>query len=121
MLTQLFKGVAPLLIDPEILAVMKKKADHGLGGPTRGIAILNDAGQLYRVIGADGPMEAMNVVEALRDDLGLFDRVGWSNDLLSDVDTLTGRKISTNWSAVLQVGRTPHPIPAVPRLDLKHI
>ena len=118
MLTQLFDGVTPLSIDQIILTTATENARDGYPGSTRGIAILNEEGVLYRVIGSQCPHEASDVVDALLK-LGFIDRVGFDNRKNVEIDTLTGKPINTLWSAVLQFGQAAHPLPPLPRLSLK--
>ena len=118
LLTQLFDGVTPLSIDQKILTTAAENARDGYPGNTRGIAILNNDGVLYRVIGCQSPYEASDVVDALIK-LGLTDRVGFDRENAVEIDTLTGKPIDTLWSAVLQVGSVAHPLPVLPRLSLE--
>lgn len=122
MLTQLFEGVNPLSIDEHIAAACRSNADENnfFPGGTKGIAILNTEGQLYRVIGAQGHGEASRMVDALTA-LGLLDRLGFDNATLRVTDTITGKPVDTRWSAVMQEGRTAHAIPALLQLNLQPV
>ena len=120
MLTQLFDAVTPLAIDQIILTTAAKNARDSYPGNTRGIAILNDDGVLYRVIGCQCPHEASDVVDALLK-LGLIDRVGFDNRKAVEIDTLTGKPVDTLWSAVLQFGKIAYPLPPLPRLSLQSL
>lgn len=114
--TQTISGVNPLPIDHQILALIDDESDNPHAGNTRGIAILNAEGQLYRMIFCSTPGRAYATVGRLMS-LGLIDRVDFNDSTFRDVDSLTGEIINTDWSAIMQMGTTPHPLPAVPPLD----
>ncbi|CAN7771390.1 hypothetical protein LJR290_007538 [Variovorax sp. LjRoot290] len=108
-------GVVCLAVDPKIEAFVRAQSENPFPGPTRGTAVLNEEGQLYRTILSDGPIEASELADLLLS-LGLIDRVGFDQGTLQVVDSLTGQPLSTRWSGVFQSGDFPHPIPDVPRL-----
>lgn len=116
MKSRLSAGVAPLPLDAQIEAFVREQGDDNpFPGPTRGTAVLNAEGQLYRTILSDSPNEASRAADFLLS-LGLIDRVGFSQSNLQVVDSLTGQPLETRWSGVFQQGDHPHPIPAIPRL-----
>lgn len=118
MQTQLIDGVAPLAIDDVIMATASKNARDGFAGSTRGIAILNADGVLYRIIGSQNPHETSDVVDALKA-LGLIDRVGFDDDNAIEIDSLTRKPIDTPLSAILQIGTIAYDLPKMPRITLK--
>lgn len=115
MFSQLIQGVAPLALDNDIAAFLKKKRANPYPGASRWIGILNDAGNLYRVIVADMPSDASGVADFLSG-LGLVDRIGYDEMTFAEIDTVTRRPIRTAWTCLFQAGREPYAIPDVPRL-----
>lgn len=111
--TKRISDIEPLRIDGEILALAEQHAGNPYPGIGRHVAILNDRGQIYRVITLFDPIDASRFVCCCTV-LGMVDRVGWSNVHLHEVDSLTGDLIKTSLSAILQVGREPHPLPTWP-------
>lgn len=116
MLTQAFDGITPLPIDNEILAGVEDEGYNPFPGNPRYLAILNDQGQLYRVICCYGPGSAIGAAQHLAG-LGLVDRIDMPPPHYRPTDLLTGRAINTQWDGVFQLGSTAHPIPAFRELD----
>ena len=116
MKSHLFPDVSPLPLDPQIEAFIREQGDDNpYPGATRGTAVLNADGKLYRAVLSDSPIEASRVADFLVS-LGLIDRVGFDNTTLREVDSLTRTPLETKWSGVFQLGDHPHPIPPVPRI-----
>ena len=107
-------GVTPLPLDASIEAFVREQGDDNpFPGPTRGMAVLNAEGQLYRNH-PFGQFRRRQPGGFLRS-LGLIDRIGFNQSKLQVVDSLTGQPLATRRSGVFQQGDQPHPIPAIPR------
>ena len=110
MKSRLIPGVDPLPFDKEIAAFVKKQPHNPFPGRTQKLAVLNLKGELYRVIEADGPGEAIALLNAVaaRD---LYDRIQLSQQTFEEIDLLTGERYRGQYDAVLQVGNEIHPLP----------
>jgi HNH endonuclease len=101
--------------DDLVRSAIAEHSDQGFGGVDRFIGILNNEGNLYRIIVAESPIQASQLVGSLID-VGFIDRIGQDPKTFDDVDTLNGQLIRSKWTALLQESKTPHPIPAMPNL-----
>ncbi len=111
--TQLIDGINPSPLDAKILALAEQQPHNPFPGVDRHVAVLNEQGQMYRVVTFGAPIEASRFVDACTG-LGLIDRVGFSDTLLMEADSLTGKPIRTPFAAILQVGTEPHGLPVWP-------
>lgn len=72
--TKLVPGKAPRLNDEVILSALKKKARDG-GGKAMLLGIRNEAGEIYRVVKAEGLGEFMSFVSFMSEKIGLVDEL----------------------------------------------
>lgn len=94
------KGVDPLAIDKQVLAVVKKYASEWDGGDTYCLAIRNSAGEIYRTIHIDSSGICEHVEGGLHA-LGLRKEVGGHRlgNRLHTVYVLPGTTASGNAQA----------------------
>lgn len=102
--------------DDLIKSVIAQHSDECFGGVNRYIGILNQSGQLYRVIVAESPIQASNVVEGLALN-GFLERFKFDNRTLNIVDILTNKPVNSNWTAILQQSEIVYPIPVLPNFS----
>ena len=102
--------------DELVQSIIAEHSDEGFGGVDRFIGVLNEQGELYRIIVAESPIQASRVVDALTS-MGLIDRIGVSPKNYDYVDSLKGTPIRSGWTALLQTSKIPYSIPALPNLS----
>lgn len=108
--TRRLPNTAPLPIDQELLSFLRACEHDALRRQPQEVALLNLAGQLYRVItiGARRDLEALL---AWFRPHGLSNRIQLSEESLIEVDSATGERYLGPYTAVLQIGGWAHPLP----------
>lgn len=113
MRTHHIEGILPLPFDDQIVALVN---DHVHNLPRRQksyIGILNENGELCRVIVARSGVVAGGVANTLRV-FKLNNRIRYCDRATSASDTITAKPIRTRWHSVMQLGCRPWPIPNLP-------
>lgn len=113
MRTHHIEGITPLPFDDDIVAIVNDR-DHNLARRQQSyVGILNEEGELCRVIVARSGVVAGGVADTLRV-LKLNNRIRHSDRATSATDTVTSKPIRTRWHSVMQLGCRPWPIPDLP-------
>ena len=113
MRTHHIEGITPLPFDDDIVALVNDHAHHLPRRQKSYVGILNENGELCRVIVARSGVVAGGVAETLRV-LKLNNRIRYNDRATSATDTVTSKPIRTRWHGVMQLGCRPWPIPNLP-------
>ena len=103
-------NTVPLPLDGEMLRFLLAREQDVLQRQPQEIAVLNQVGELYRVItlGARRDLDALLASFASR---GLSNRIQLNRDTLTEVDVVTGQQYLGPYTAILQIGATAFPLP----------
>lgn len=107
--TRRLPNTSALPIDHELLGFLMAREQDVLQRQPQEVALLNLAGELYRVI-TIGARRDLDALLSWFRSAGLSNRIQLSEALM-EIDVATGERYLGPYAAVLQMGNTAHPLP----------